>query len=181
MTLRVLTLCTHNRTRSVLMGALLESQLRVTGVDAAVRSAGTIADDQPATATTVRLLAARGLDVSGHIGRLVTEDDVRHAELIVAAEVAHVVHVAGRWPGSFDRVFTLPELVARGEAAGPRRGRPLSEWLALVGAGRHAGIDYLSDPTVLEVPDPTGYPPEVWQRSFAQIDDLCTRLARLLA
>ena len=180
MTLNIVTMCTHNRTRSVLMGALLGTHLAELGIDARISTAGMSGDDLPATESTVRLLGHRGIDVSGHRSAFISDEVMAVADLVVTAEVQHVVFVAGRWQGSFAHTFTLPELVQRAEAVGRRGGVPLVDWLAQVSVGRSDGFDYISDPTVLQVADPTGHSPIVWRASFDEIDLLCRRLALAL-
>jgi len=88
--------------------------------------------------------------------------------------------IAGRWPDAFEYTFTLPELVKRGDAAGPRGERTFQEWLTAINQGRSTPLDYL-DAEVAEVDDPTGRARVVWQACFAQLDDLTSRLATLLA
>jgi protein-tyrosine-phosphatase len=178
--LRLLAVCTHNRTRSVLMAALFQQHAEARGVPVAVRSAGTGADGEPPTDTTVRMLAAREIDVTQHYSAAISDSSVGGAHLIVTAEQAHVVSIAGRWPDSFHRTFTLPELVARGTAVGPISDHSIDEWLAAVNHGRLHGLDYLDTP-VGEIDDPTGRAPAVWAASFQRIDDLTDRLATLLA
>jgi protein-tyrosine phosphatase len=178
---RIVTMCTHNRTRSVLMACLLGEHLAARRVGSLIESTGTRGGGQPPTAETVRLLRDRGVDVTDHRSSAIDGDLVERAELIVSAERAHVMHVAGRWPDAFARTWTLPELVQRGEAVGARNGRSLDGWLAAVGEGRASGLDYTTAPDVLEIADPTGRAPAVWKSSFAEIDDLCRRLADLLA
>ena len=179
--LDILTVCTHNRTRSVMMGALLESHLRAAGVHVHVHSAGTAAGGRPAMERAVRLLAARGLHVDRHRSRSIDADVVRAADLIITAEQQHVVAIAGQWPEAFARTFTLPELVARAQSVGRRNGRPLGEWLGEVGEGRTAAFDYLEATDIPEVADPTGRSPAVWDKSFAHIDALTRQLAQVLA
>ncbi len=180
MTLHVVTMCTHNRTRSVLMGALLNEHLSDLGINARVSTAGISGDDLPATESTVRLLAQRGIDVSSHRSSFIDNETIRAADLVVAAEMNHVVFVSGRWDGAFARTFTLPELVQRGEFVGRRAGAPIRSWLAQVGDGRLSGTEYMTDPSVLGVADPTGMAPMIWRASFDEIDLLCRRLAVLL-
>ena len=180
MTLHVVTMCTHNRTRSVLMGALLGTYLAELGITAHIDTVGMMGDGMPATEPTLRMLAERGLDVAAHRSTFVNDDIMATADLVVAAEVQHVVFVGGRWQGTFARCFTLPELVQRAEAVGYRRGRQISTWLAQVGQGRIAGYEYMSDPSLLEIADPTGQSPAVWREAFDEIDALCRRLALVL-
>lgn len=177
----ILCVCTFNRTRSVLMETLLTAHLRALGVDASVASAGTRAAGGSVMPTAVELLAARGITVDPHRGQPLDETVVMHADLVVTAEQGHVVDIAGRWPGTFARTFTLPELVARTETLGHRGGEPIDTWLARLNTGRSAGLAYLEDPTVDDVDDPTGLDPRTWQTVFTRIDQLTRRLAEAIA
>lgn len=176
----VLCVCTYNRTRSVMMAALLAQHLAELGVDATVRSAGTNADGGLATGDTVRLLGDRGLDVRGHRGTPLDDDLVLGSDLVVTAEQDHVVAIATRWPGSFRHTFTLPEIVARSGTIGGLLGGPVDDWLALANDGRPAGFQYLDDRTIGEITDPTGHDRRTWNQVFTQVDDLTLRLARAL-
>jgi protein-tyrosine-phosphatase len=178
--LRVLAVCTHNRTRSVLMAGLFEQHAAERRIAVATRSAGTGTGGEPPTDTTVRMLAARDIDVGRHRSAAISDSSVGGAHLIVTAERMHVISIAGRWPRAFDRTFTLPELVSRGTAVGPVGDRSLDQWLAEINLHRPRGIDYLDAP-VGEIDDPTGRAPSMWAAAFEQIDDLTDRLATLLA
>jgi protein-tyrosine phosphatase len=181
--LRVLCVCTHNRTRSVMMAALLTHHLAAGGTRATVTSAGMASAGEPPTDQTVRMLAARGIDVRSHRSRRVATTLVADADLTVTAEPDHVIGVAGAAPEAFARTFTLPELVELGERVGGRAGRPLAEWLAALGAQRPdqlAFLDAADAGTVGAIADPTGQPPRAWDTAVTTIDDLTRRLARLL-
>jgi protein-tyrosine-phosphatase len=181
--LRVLCVCTHNRTRSVMMAALLSEHLAAEGVLATVGSAGLAGADEPPTDPTVRMLAVRGIDVRAHRSRRVATALAGDVDLIVTAEPDHVIGVAGAAPDAFGRTFTLPELVELGERVGGRAGRPLAEWLAELGSERPdqlAFLDAADDGAVGAIADPTGRAPRAWDTALATIDDLTRRLARLL-
>ena len=181
--LRVLCVCTHNRTRSVMMAALLAEHLAAEGVAATVTSAGTTGADEPPTDPTVRMLAARGVDVRAHRSRRVASALAGDVDLVVTAEPDHVIGIAGAAPDAFARTFTLPELVALGERVGSRMGRPIAEWLAALAAERPdqlAFLDAADAGTVGAIADPTRQPPRAWDTALATIDDLTRRLARLL-
>ena len=180
--MRVLTVCTHNRTRSVLMSATLGQRLTAAGCQPSMASGGFATAGRSPTAPTIGLLSSRGVDVSDHLSSHVDEQSVELAELIVCAERNHVVDIAGRYPGSFERTFTMPEIARLGEAAGPVNG-DLNGWLARIAGSRLAGMDYLdADPdTIGEIRDPTGLAPSVWADVFGQIDQLAARIARLVA
>ena len=179
--LRILAICTHNRTRSVMVGGLLEEHARAKRLNMAVRSAGfSEAGGELPTDTAVRLLKGRGIDVSGYLSHYLNTPGVTGADLIVTAEHTHVVAIAGRWPLAYDHTFTLPEIVELGERVGARGGRPHLEWLAALHAVRPDPFGYL-DTKVGEIRDPTGRSPATWTACFAQIDDLTARLIDLLA
>jgi protein-tyrosine-phosphatase len=177
----VLHVCTHNRTRSVLMANLFQQHADLAGLPALTKSGGfSEKGGEEPTDNTVRYLANRGIDVSGYRSHWMTDQSIRKAHIVVTAEQAHVIRVAGRWPDVFGHTFTLPELVQRGEAVGPRNGRPLQEWIDEVNIGRPAALDYLDTP-VGEIDDPTGRSPATWKAAFDRIDDLTARMVALLA
>ncbi len=178
--LRVLTVCTHNRTRSVLIGALLGEHLAERGTTAEIATAGIRDEGQPPTEETVRLLAARGHDVRSHRSRRVSADLVASADLVVTAERDHVVWIAGSFRGTFARTFTLPELLRWAAPAGPRQGDPWDQWLACVNAERPRASDYLAA-RIDEIDDPTGRATKVWEQAFSEIDTMCAQLAALIA
>lgn len=179
--LRILAVCTHNRTRSVMVGSLLEQHVLAKRLNAVVRSAGfDHAGGEIPTDTAVRLLQARDIDVSSYQSHILSASGVTGADLIVTTEHRHVVSIAGRWPLAYRYTFTLPELVELGERVGSRSPRSFEDWLAAVHALRPEPIDYL-DITVGEIEDPTGRSPATWAACFAKIDDLTSRLADLLA
>ena len=176
----LLAVCTHNRTRSVMMANLFEQHAAAAGLANLTQSAGFADGGEEPTDNTVRYLATRGVDVSGYKSHWMTDHSIRGAHLIVTAEKAHVIAIAGRWPESFGYTFTLPELVERGEAVGPRGNRRLKEWLGDVNNGRPATLDYL-DTEIDEIADPTGRSPAAWKAAWEEIDDLTRRLVTLLA
>lgn len=177
--LRILTVCTHNQTRSVIAGALLDQRLREFGVDAVIRTGGTKASGHAPTDTAVRMLRDRGVDVSQHRGTRVTSAFITHADLIVTAERDHVVWIAGQWPQAFGRTYTLPEAVELAEQVGPRAGRPFAAWREKLSTARGAASEYLNA-DIGELSDPTGGMRRTWDTSFASIDDLTQRLAEMI-
>jgi protein-tyrosine-phosphatase len=112
--LRVLTVCTHNRTRSVMSAALLEALLgEQLGPDVvAVKSCGFGPADLPPIPDAVDAMLRRGLDVSQHRSSSTNVTLVDGADLILTAERDHVVRIAGLSPAAFRRTFTLPEFLA---------------------------------------------------------------------
>lgn len=144
---------------------------------AEVASAGSTEAGHPASGGSVRALAARGLDLSGHVSQAVTPELVAGADLVLCMARRHLRDIVVADPSAFPRTFTLRELVRRGEAVGPAT--DLASWLALVGAGRRAS-DLLGDDPNDDVADPIGQPDAAYERTAAQLDDLVERLGRLL-
>ena len=181
--LRVLSVCTHKRTRAVMMSALLEQHARRGDLDGSYvfRSAGfSERGGELPTPQAIELLATRAIDVSGYLSHYLGRMGVTGADLIVTAEHAHVVTIAGSWPEVYDRTFTLPEIVELGERVGPRGRRALREWLDDLHSERPAPLDYLDQP-VGEIADPTGQSVQRWSRCFDEIDDLTARLIALMS
>ncbi|MBU6150500.1 MAG: hypothetical protein KGR25_03560 [Chloroflexi bacterium] len=177
--MQILTVCTHNRTRSVLMAGLLLHRLRQAGQEPIVGSAGFGPGDMPPTPETVDLLRRAGIDASGHLSRRTTPDLVRSADIIICAERQHVVRLVVEAEGDFRRIFTLPELRTRLDARGPMVASDLASALDLLNEGRPRGSGYLQN-DVPEVHDPTGGPPSEWEQAWVSIDGACTRVAAFL-
>jgi len=164
-----------------MMSALLQDHLRQVQVPCAVASAGTTAEALAPIPGVSEQMYRLGVALPPYVGRQVDADSVRSADLIVTAEPHHVVWIAGRWPEAFSKTYTLPELVTYGEDVGSRGNETLSTWLTRAANVRPPTRAYLEPNTVAAVADPTGAPEEKWIRVADQIDDLCGRLALLLA
>jgi protein-tyrosine-phosphatase len=184
---RILTVCSHNRTRSVMMAALLESVLadRLGEGRVVVRSSGFGPEGIPAIDDAVAAMKRRGLDVSQHRSRGTTAALVDAADVIITAERDHVVKIAALSPPAFRRTMTLPELLARGadcplaeQDALSEPGAAVRAWVESLTAGRTAGA-YLRE-TVPEVSDPTGSMPRAFEAAVVTIERECAEAAALL-
>jgi len=160
--------------------ALLRRRLEERGVAAQVASAGFLSGGAPATDLAVDAMAAEGLDISGHLSRVVTSDLVNQADLVVTMTRQHLIELTVMVPDAWPRMFQAVDLVRRAEKVGPRpAGEPFDRWLAEVGEGRtRSGIlgATLSD----DVADPVGQSAAVYGRTKSLLDDLSTRLAALV-
>lgn len=74
----VLFLCPHNAAKSVIAAAYFERLATQVGLDFQANSAGTEPDAQAASAV-VEMLKAEGIDVSKHVPRHVTREDLADA------------------------------------------------------------------------------------------------------
>ncbi len=158
--------------------AILRHRLEEAGVPATVHSAGLHPGGRPATAHGIEVMAARGLDTSGHLSRQLGAEVLAPADLIVGMAREHVREVAVIDPSALARSFTLKELVHLGEQAGRRTaGEPLEAWLARVGRGRERqrllGVGHDPD---YDVEDPVGRGREDYEATADELDDLLARL-----
>jgi protein-tyrosine phosphatase len=175
----ILMLCTANACRSVMARALLATHLRALGSAVLVASAGTHGGGHPPPAEVVELMAARGVDVAGHRGRLVTAADLAEADLVVGMTREHVRHAAVLLPAAWPRAFTLPEIVRRGRQFGPSLpAEPLRDWAARTARGRTRG-DLLGSGGGEDIADPVGGPWHAYKQTADLIDGLTSELAGL--
>ncbi len=165
-------LCTANQCRSPMAEALLRARLRAAGVDAVVSSAGDLPGGVPASAGSVRAMAARGLDLGEHVSRTLEIDQLDRADLVVGMARRHVRSAVALHPPAFPRTFTLKELVRRGRAVGARRpDEPFDAWLAALHAGRTASGLLGEDPTD-DVADPIGGPDHLYAATADELEQL---------
>src|ERR1700733_3268456 len=117
--------------------AMLSARLAARGVAVPVASAGPLGGGRPPSPEVVSVMAARGIDVTGHRSRIVTVDDLAAADLILGLAREHVRHAAVLLPGAWPRAFTVRELLRRGRQAGVRApGEKLGDWLTRAADGR---------------------------------------------
>ena len=139
-------------------------------------SAGEFRSGLPAADGSMRAMAARGLDLGGHLSRTVASEHLVEADLVLAMARRHVRQAVITTPEVWPRTFTLKELVRRGEAAGPRpAGQPLHDWLARVHLGRQTA-DLVGDHPDDDIEDPIGASDRVYEAVAAEIEDLIRRL-----
>jgi protein-tyrosine phosphatase len=179
--LRILTVCTHNRTRSVMMAAMLDAMLTERLGEGAVEicSSGFGPVDLPAIDDAVDAMRRRGLDVSAHRSSTTTAALLDRADLILTAEREHVVKIAALSSDAFRRSMTLPEFLAAAADAGPGSPTDLRSWVRSLTEQRTAGA-YLRA-TVPEVVDPTGSPRRAFETAVVALEQQCREVAAHLA
>jgi len=180
--LRILTVCSFNRARSVAIAGHLRHCLRGTSVKAHIVGAGFGPSGEPPVAEVTAALAHVGIDVAGYRSRTIDATTVAGADLIITAERIHVVRLCEDHRELFSRAFTLPELVLHAESVGSRQGAPIAEWLQQLGVTRTPADFLISTGAgiVPEIADPTGLADVAVGAAVADIGEWCRRLAVLL-
>lgn len=179
--LRILTVCSHNRTRSVMLAAMLRAMLddRMGEGAVQIRSSGFGPVDLPPIDDAVDAMRRRGLDVSAHRSSTTTAVLVDGADLILAAERDHVVKVAALSRDAFRRALTLPEFLAAAAKGSHDDGVDVRSWVQSLTEERTAGA-YLRE-AVPEVADPTGSMPRAFEAAVSAIEQQCREVTSHLA
>jgi protein-tyrosine phosphatase len=110
----ILVVCTANICRSPMVAGILRARFAAIGLEdeVIVRSAGVYAHEgEPATNYGVELLAAKGIDISGHRATQVVEWDIGRANLILVMEEAHRRKLFYYSPGDLYKVILFSELI----------------------------------------------------------------------
>ena len=163
--------------------AFLSTLLANRGVPAEVASAGLLSGGASLPDETRDALSRHGIkgfDLGSFRSTQLTDGQISEADLVLGLAREHVREMIVRVPDSWDRTFTLKELVRRGGAVGPvRRDESLAQWLARVSVERTRG-DLLGASNDDDVIDPGGGPPSGFDLTATEIRGLCGALARLL-
>jgi protein-tyrosine phosphatase len=176
---RILFVCTGNQCRSPMAAALLRSRLAQVGATGfEVESAGFVSEGRAVPPEVVEVMSPSGIDLSAHRSRLLRDELLDRADLILVMTRQHLVDLVVSRPEVWSRSFTLAEILHRAEVVGARhRGEDLPSWTARINAGR-ARAEILSLPLSDDVPDPIGEPLKDHERLR---DLLVERVGRLTA
>jgi protein-tyrosine phosphatase len=163
--------------------AILSSLVARRAIDAQVASAGLLPGGQPMPKETLDALIALGYDSPGlrsFRSHQLSAPAVAGADLVLGLTREHVREIIVHMPESWERTFTLKELVRRGMEVGTRvRDEDLPDWLAKASAGRNRS-NLLGWSDADDVMDPIGVIPSRFDKTAVEIDDLCKSLADLL-
>jgi protein-tyrosine-phosphatase len=175
----LLLVCTANQCRSPMGEGLLRSLIASQNLSARALSAGLLPSGSPATADAVKVMAERGIDITGHLSRQVTVQIVEQADLVICMAREHVREVAVLGPAMFAKTFTLKELLGLSSIAGPRQpGESLEGWLARLAPHRRreellgVGLDLAYD-----VEDPIGTSTGRYRATADELQELLGELA----
>ena len=109
----VMFLCTGNICRSPYAASVAR---QLVPSDVRVVSAGLLGHGNPPPATAIEVAARRGLDLRDHRSRLLTECDVREADVVLVMERSQAVTVRRRYPTQARKVVVLGDLDSRSSA-----------------------------------------------------------------
>jgi protein-tyrosine phosphatase len=179
--MKILTVCSHNRTRSVMTAAMLQSMLddRFGAGTAIVRSLGFGPEGLASIPDAVAAMRRRGLDTSAHRSRQVDKANVEPADLVLTSERDHVIKVAALSPMAYRQSMTLPEFLMLAGLSEPEPEDSLRSWVTSLTAERTAR-DYITG-DIDEIIDPTGLSPRAFEAAVVAMEAQCQRVVELVA
>lgn len=180
--INLLIVCTGNVCRSPMAAGFLRHRLERLGVSAAVASAGLLdeTEDAPPSAGAVKAVASWGIDITGHRARVLGPAMVRDAELVIGMAREHVREASIMVPGAWSRVFTLKELVRRGDAVGPRGAHErLDDWLGRLAEGRDPAALMGTSPED-DIADPIGLSDAAYEATAKELESLIDQVVELV-
>ena len=170
--MNILTLCTGNAARSVMLGYMLETVATNEGWQWVVRTAGThVSEVQGISARTRDAIMA--IDelahhpVTQHRSHQLTDEDCAWADLIVAAEADHVRCVRLRHPYASAQTVTLGSLLRYAPLEGSLRERV-------------ATVSDIELDDALDVADPAGKDQAAYDACAQELWEMALALAVLL-
>lgn len=144
--MRIVTLCTGNVARSVMLGYMLTTFAKANGYGWQIRTAGThvIEDSAMSSRTRDALLALDDLGAhhySAHRSHQLTSDDVAWANVILTSEADHVLFVRRNFPHGTPKTVLLPQFLR----AAPLDA-PFGQQLEFVASLPPSGLMNVTDP-----------------------------------
>jgi protein-tyrosine-phosphatase len=119
--LDIVFVCTANQCRSPIAEVLMRHRLEELHIRATVTSAGLLRPGAPPPSTGITLMALRGMDISEHHSRRLSDAVVHHTDLLLGLGTRHVREVVSSYPHAWPKSFVLKDFVQRASAVGPRR------------------------------------------------------------
>jgi protein-tyrosine-phosphatase len=143
--------------------------------DVTVASAGSRGSDgRPADPVTVTVASEFGLDLSSHQSQPLTADVIDNADLIVVAEMDHLLAVIDKRPQAFAKTFLLLELASI--ATPLRDGESPPEWVARHHEGRTPSA-VMKSSTAFGLTDPYKQGDTKIRKAAQQVVDATTAIA----
>jgi protein-tyrosine-phosphatase len=146
------------------------------GDDIIVSSAGSRGrDGREADPVTATVAGEFGLDLGSHLSQPLTREIVQQADLVVCAEVEHLLAVIDKDSGAFRKTFLLLELAERATPLGDDESLP--EWVARHHEGRSPAA-LLKTGAALGLPDPYKQGADKIRKAASQVVSATTTITR---
>jgi protein-tyrosine-phosphatase len=170
--MNIVTLCTGNVARSVMLGYMLSALAEASGQQWSIRTAGTFVTEGSAMSSRTRdaLLGNKELGerrYGAHRSHQINEDDVEWADVILASEADHVRYVRAQFDDADAKTVQLVQFVRRAPIDAP-----FIDQLAAVSA--------LDPSSTFDVADPAGGDQAVYDACASQLWDLAKGFALLI-
>lgn len=132
----ILVVCTANICRSPVAAGLLRDRLRQRGLDDwTVSSAGTWAQvARGASRNSVEVMRRNGHDISRHQARMVEEEHLASANLILCMEPGHAEALRAEFPEHAGRVFMISEMIGHKYGIDDPYGKDYPEYERMYGS-----------------------------------------------
>jgi len=178
--IRFLLICTANICRSPTAAGLLALRARSARAPIEILSFGLLPGGREAPPQVVEAVATFGVDLSRHRSAQLSIEELSKADVAVTMTRQHLRELVIELPDIWPRVFTLPELVRRGEIVGPRlTTQSIPQWIECVHQGRRKE-DMIGAFPADDVIDPYGGPDAGYRRMAATLSNLVDRLSVLV-
>ena len=170
--MKIVTLCTGNVARSVMLGYMLAALSETTSQAWTIRTAGTFVTEGSAMSSRTKnaLLALPELGerlYGAHRSHQIDNDDVEWADLILASEADHVRYARAKFGNSEAKTVQLSQFVRRAPIE-----IPFADQLAAVSA--------LTPSSLFDVADPAGGDQAVYDACAMQLWELAKAFALLV-
>lgn len=109
--MNILLVCTGNTCRSAMAGGLFEKALDDDG-DGSIKvdTAGiNVYVSTPASENAVKIMEEMGVDISDHMSKQVTKEDIENADLVLVMTPSHRNTLIDLYPQYSNKIYTLPE------------------------------------------------------------------------
>ncbi len=136
----ILIICTANICRSPVAEALLQDRLSKRGLeDWTVSSAGTWAQvTRGASENSVKVMDEYGLDIHDHQSRMVQEEFLAEADLVLCMEAGHAEALRAEFQDHAHKVYMLTEMTGQSYSVHDPFGEPLVSYQRM--AAEMAGL-----------------------------------------
>jgi protein-tyrosine phosphatase len=179
--LNILFVCTANICRSPIAEALFRTRMNDLGFPVSVRSAGYLPAGAPAADLAIKVMADRGIDLSGHRSTRLTDDLLLGATLTLTMTSEHQRLAVDLEQRAWPRIFTLTEVCSRIAAVGPRQDRETArKYVERLHSGRLAS-QLINSGDAGDIADPYGGPWAGFERTADVLDHYTAQLSSALS